>query len=99
LLLDDGEERREGKSQTHRLLELGQIRRGKRVSLRDNGDKVNASPETLHDLDVKGLEAVTGRADEVKAGVNTEVELRDALGLLLLTHEGLVLVVLCGETG
>jgi hypothetical protein len=36
---------------------------------------------------------VASRADEVQAGVYTEVDLLLALGLLLLQHVGLVLII------
>lgn len=75
------------------LLELGQISRAEGVSLGNDGDQVDARAESLHDLNVEGLEGVAGGADEVEAGMDTEVDLVLAAGLLLLKHVGLVLVV------
>lgn len=36
---------------------------------------------------------MAGRADEVQAGVHTEIDLVVSAGLLLLKHVGLVLVI------
>lgn len=77
----------------HPRLELGQVRRAQRIGLGDHRDKVHARAQTLHDFDVEGLERVAGGADEVQAGVHTEIDLVLAAGLLLLKHVGLMLVV------
>jgi hypothetical protein len=50
---------------TYTLLELGQVSRAERISLGDNRDQVHARAESLHDLNVKRLEGVAGRANEV----------------------------------
>ena len=64
------------------------------VGLCDNGDQVDTRlAELLHDFNVQGLQAVAGGADEVQAGVNTEVDLLSTARLLLLKHVRLVLVV------
>ena len=75
------------------LLELGEIGGCEGVSLCDHGDQVDTSAELLHDLNVEGLQAVAGRANEVQACVHTEIDLLSAARLLLLEHVALVLVV------
>ena len=75
------------------MLELGQVGGAEGVGLGDNGDQVDTRTEPLHDLDVKGLEGVARRANEVQTGVDTEVDLVLTAGLLLLKHVRLVLVV------
>ena len=75
------------------MLELGQVSRAEGIGLGDDRDQVNARAEPLHDLDVEGLEGVAGRADEVQAGMDTEIDLVLAAGLLLLEHVRLVLIV------
>jgi hypothetical protein len=78
---------------TYPLLELVEVRGAQCVGLGDNGDQVDACAQLLHDLDVKGLQGVAGGADEVQAGVDTEIDLIGTARLLLLQHVRLVLVV------
>ena len=78
---------------TYSLLELGQVGRAEGIGLGDDGDQVDARAKALHDLNVEGLEGVAGRANEVQAGMDTEIDLVLATGLLLLKHVRLVLVV------
>lgn len=75
------------------LLELCEVVRCEGVSLGDDGDQVDASAELLHDFNVQRLEAVAGRANEVQAGVHTEINLLGSARLLLLKHVALMLVV------
>ena len=75
------------------MLELRQINRAEGVSLRDHRNQVDACAKTLHDFDVKRLERVTSRADEVEACVDTKINLLRAARLLLLEHVGFVLIV------
>ena len=75
------------------LLELCEVVRCEGVSLGDDGDQVDASAELLHDFNVQRLEAVTGGANEVRAGGHTEINLLGSARLLLLKHVALVLVV------
>ena len=75
------------------LLELGQIRGAEGIGLGNNGNQVDSGAEPLHHLNIKRLECVAGRADEVQACVHTEVDLVLTAGLLLLKHVGLVLIV------
>jgi len=75
------------------LLELCEVVRCEGVSLGDDGDQVDASTELLHDFNVQRLEAVTGGANEVQAGVHTEINLLGSARLLLLKHVALMLVV------
>lgn len=72
---------------------MRQISRAESISLGDDRNQVDARAQALHDLDVEGLERVAGRADEVQASMNTEIDLVISSGLLLLQHIGLVLVV------
>lgn len=74
-------------------LELGEVDGAKSIRLGDNRDQVHSRAEPLHDLNVEGLQGVARGADEVQAGVDTEVDLVSAAWLLLLQHVRLVLVV------
>lgn len=78
---------------TYALLESGQIGWAEGVGLGDHGDQVDTRAEALHDLNIEGLECVTGRTDEIQAGVHTEVDFVVPAGLLLLEHVRLVLVI------
>ena len=80
-------------SGTYAALELGQVNWAKCVGLCNDRNEVDASAQALHDLNVKRLQGVASRANEVQAGVDTEVDLLLALRLLLLKHVALVLVV------
>lgn len=71
---------------THPLLELGEVGRAQCVSLGDDGNQVDTGAEPLHDLDIEGLKGVASWANEVQAGMDTEVDLVLSAGLLLLEH-------------
>jgi hypothetical protein len=81
------------RAHSYPLLEQGQVVRRQGVRLRNDGDQVDTSRQTLHNFDVERLERVTSRPDEVQTGVDTEVDLVGTAGLLLLEHVRLVLVV------
>jgi hypothetical protein len=83
----------EGADATYALLELEKIRGAEGVGLGNYGNQVDARAQLLHNLDVERLQGVAGRADEVQAGVDTEVDLVGTARLLLLEHVRLVLVV------
>ena len=78
---------------THSLLVTEQITVAEGVGLSNNGDQVDARAQALHDLDVEGLQGVSGGADEVQTGVHTHVDLVGTAGLLLLEHVRLMLVI------
>jgi len=78
---------------TNLSLKLSEVDRAESVGLGNDGDQVDSRAQSLHDLDIKGLQGVAGRTDEVQTGVDTEVDLVLATGLLLLEHVGFVLVV------
>ena len=71
---------------THSLLELSKVSRAQGIGLGDDGDQVHTGTESLHDLDVERLQSVAGRADEVQASMDTEVNLVLTTRLLLLKH-------------
>ena len=71
---------------TYSRLELQKVVRAECVCFCDNGDKVDAAGQTLHDFDIEGLQAVAGGADEVETGVNAQVDALTTTGLLLLEH-------------
>lgn len=75
------------------MLEFGKISGAQSIGFCNDWDEVNASAETLHDLDVKRFESVTSRSDEVKTRVNAKVDFIRTTRLLLLQHIGLMLVV------
>lgn len=78
---------------TYTLLEAGEICGAEGVCLGNNGDQVDSRAETLHDLNVQRLQGVASGSDEVQAGVDTEINLVAAAGLLFLQHVGLMLVI------
>jgi hypothetical protein len=75
------------------LLEPREVRGAEGISLGNDGDKVDPGAQSLHDLDVEGLQGVAGGADEVEAGVDAEVDLVLPAGLLLLQHVRFMLVI------
>lgn len=58
----------------------------KSVGLSNNGDQVDTGAQTLHHLDIEGLEGMAGGSDEVQAGVDAHIDLVSTAGLLLLEH-------------
>lgn len=75
------------------MLEAGEIGRGQSIGLGDDWDQVDSGTQSLHDLDVQGLQCVSGGTDEVEADMNTEIDLVHSARLLLLEHIRLVLVI------
>ncbi len=75
------------------LLELGKIGRAEGIGLSNDRNEVHPGTEPLHDLNIKRLQGVAGGANEVQAGVYSEIDLVLAAGLLLLKHVGLMLIV------
>jgi hypothetical protein len=74
-------------------LELRKVRWAEGICLGNNRNQVHSRAKSLHNFDIEGLESVAGRANEVQAGMHTEVDLVLAARLLLLKHVRLVLVV------
>lgn len=75
------------------MLVAGQISWAEGICLGDNGDQVHSGAESLHDLDIQRLQGMSGRSDEVEACVDTEIDLVNTAGLLLLQHVGLMLII------
>src|SRR4051794_38057919 len=75
------------------VLEANKILGGQRVGLGHDRNEVHAGGEALHDLNVEWLQGMAGRADEVEAGMYSEVNLVSTTRLLFLQHVRLVLVV------
>jgi hypothetical protein len=80
-------------TRTYSLLEASQVSGAEGVSLGNNGNQVDSGAQTLHDFDIKRLQGVAGGANEVEAGMDTEVDLVRSAGLLLLQHIRLMLVI------
>jgi hypothetical protein len=78
---------------THSLLVTSQICWAESVCLCYNRDQVDSRAQSLHNLDIQRLQCVSSGADEVQAGVNTEINLVNTAGLLLLQHIRLMLIV------
>lgn len=78
---------------TNSLLESDKVRWAQSIRLCYNRNEVNTGTEAPHDFDVKRLECVTRRTDEVKACVDSKVDLVYSAWLLLLQHVRLVLIV------
>jgi hypothetical protein len=75
------------------LLENEEVVLGEGVGFSNNRDEIDTRAETLHDLDVERLQSVSGGPNEVQATMDPEVGLLPTLGLLFLSHIGLVLVI------
>lgn len=75
------------------MLVASQVSWAESISLRNNGNQVDSGAQSLHDLDVQRLQGVSGGSDKVQAGVNTEVDLVNTTGLLLLQHVRLMLII------
>jgi hypothetical protein len=71
---------------TYSRLELEEVIGAKCVCFCDNGNEVDAAGQTLHDLDVERLQAVTSGADEVETSVDAQVDALATARLLLLEH-------------
>lgn len=74
---------------TYSGLEVGNLLVGKGIRLGDDGDQVDLGVEAAHDLDVEGLEGVTGGLDEEDAGVNSVVNNVHAVDLVLGIEVGI----------
>lgn len=68
---------------TYSGLEVGNLLVGEGIRLGDDGDQVDLGVEAAHDLDVEGLEGVTGGLDEEDTGVNSVVNNVHAVDLVL----------------
>ena len=75
------------------MLVASQVSWAQSICFRDNGDQVDSRAQSLHDLDIKGLQGVASGSNKVQTGVDTEVNLVGTARLLLLEHVGLMLVV------
>lgn len=78
---------------TYPLLETGQVRRAQRISLGNDRNQIDTGCEALHHFDIKRLQSMSRRANEVQASMDTEIDLVRSAGLLLLQHVGFMLVV------
>jgi hypothetical protein len=74
---------------TYALLEGGNLIVGKSVGLGDNGNEVDLGVKAAHDLDIKRLERVTSRLNEVDTGVDTVVDNVHAVDLVLGIQVGI----------
>lgn len=70
-------------SETHTLLESRDLVVGEGVRLGDNRNEVDLGVKSTHDLDIKRLERVAGRLNEVHAGVHAVVDDVHAVDLVL----------------
>ncbi len=75
------------------MLELGQISWAKCICLGHNGNEVDASTQTLHDLNIERFQSVASRANEVQAGMHSQINLLRSARLLFLQHIALMLIV------
>jgi hypothetical protein len=70
-------------SKTYPLLEHGNLFVGQGVGLGDNGDEIDFGMESSHNLNIQGLERVTGGLDEVHASVDAVIDNVHAINLVL----------------
>lgn len=77
----------------HPSLECNQVRRAQRIGFGHDRNEVDSGAQPLHDFNIQRLQSMAGWSDEVKAGVNTEIDPVGSARLLFLQHVRLVLVV------
>lgn len=75
------------------LLVPSKVGRAQSVCLGNDRDQVDTRAQALHDLNVEGLQGVSGGPDKVQTGVHTHVNLLRTARLLLLQHIRFMLVV------
>lgn len=75
------------------LFEASQVGRAQGVGFGNNGNQVHSGAQTFHDLDIKGFQGVASRTNEVETGMDSQINLVNSPGLLLLQHVGLMLVI------
>lgn len=71
-------------SKSYSRLEFHQVCRTECVRFRDNWDKIDASAELLHHLNVQWLKGVAGGTDEIETRMDTKIDLVGTTGLLFL---------------
>lgn len=71
---------------TYSRLELQEVVGAESICFCDDGNEVDTARQALHDFDVEGLQAVASGTDEVKTGVDAQVDALTTTGLLLLEH-------------
>ena len=75
------------------MLEFREICWAQGICFRDYGYEVDSGAQTFHNLDVKRFKCMTSGSDEVKAGMDSEINLIGSLGLLFLEHVRFMLVI------
>lgn len=70
----------------HASLETDEILRRESIGFCDNRNEVDTCAKTFHDLDVEGLQCMSGGSNEVQASVNSEINLIVSSWLLFLQH-------------
>jgi hypothetical protein len=78
---------------TYPLLEHLHITRAESVCFGNDGNEVDSGTQTLHRLDVKRLQSVSGWSDEVETRMYSKVDLVGTAWLLFLEHVRFMLVV------
>jgi hypothetical protein len=75
------------------MLETCKVRGAQSISLGDNRDQIHSGAQALHDFNIQRFKGMPRGSDEVKTGMNTEVDLVHTAGLLLLQHVRLMLII------
>ena len=75
------------------LLKSSKVCRAQGVGLGYYRDQIDSGAQSLHYFNVQRLECMAGRSDEVKASVDSQINLVHSAWLLLLQHVGFVLIV------
>jgi len=78
---------------TYSLLVSSKISWAQSVRFCNHWNQVDSGAQSLHDLNVQWLQAVSCRSNKVEASMDTEINLVDTARLLLLQHIGLMLVI------
>lgn len=74
---------------TYSRLESGDLLVRQGIGFSDDGNQIDLGVETLHDLNVEGLERVAGRLNEENAGMNAVVNNVHSVDLVLRVQIGI----------
>lgn len=66
------------------MLESRQIGRAQRIRLGNYRYEVDSRAKSLHHLNVKGFQSMSGRSDKIQTSMHAQVDLVDTSWLLLL---------------
>lgn len=83
----------ETSKQTYSSLERSQICWTQCIGFGYDRNEIDPRAQTFHDFDIQGFQSMAGRSNEVKAGMDTEIDPVGSARLLFLQHVRLMLIV------